>query len=102
MHMFVWPSPKAYSPDEPAMDVLGYILGTGNNSIIYKTFTKPERAFQAYSYNYSSELAGELAIAFIANPFLNMYQTLLHFIFINFSYLTYTFLYQFFTYKFFS
>jgi zinc protease len=69
MHMFVWPSPKAYSPDEPAMDVLGYILGTGNNSIIYKTFTKPERAFQAYSYNYSSELAGELAIAFIANPF---------------------------------
>ncbi len=69
MHMFVWPSPKAYSTDEPAMDVLGYILGTGNNSIIYKTFTKPERAFQASSYNYSSELAGELAIAFIANPF---------------------------------
>ncbi len=69
MHMFVWPTPKSYAADEPALDVLGYVLGTGNNSIIYKTFTKPEKAFQAYSYNYGSELAGEFAIAFIANPF---------------------------------
>ncbi len=69
MHMFVWPSPKSYHQDEAAMDILGYIMGTGNNSIIYKNFTKPERAFQAYSYHYGSELAGEFAIAFIANPF---------------------------------
>lgn len=69
MHQFVWPTPRTYSADEPALDVLGYILGTGNNSIMYKTFTKPERSFQAYSYNYSSELAGEFAIVFIANPF---------------------------------
>lgn len=70
MYAFTYPSVKSYHADEPALDVLGYILGNGNNSILYKNFIKPEpqKAIQAVSFNSSSELAGEFGVIFLAMP----------------------------------
>jgi zinc protease len=73
MFNFVWPTPKTLHQDEAALDILSYILGVGNNSILYQTFMKdigdkPQRAIQAASYNYGSELAGEFTINIVDNP----------------------------------
>lgn len=51
-----------YHPDEPAMDLLGLILGNGKNSLLYKHFEKNEFALGAGSFNTSDELAGEFGI----------------------------------------
>ncbi len=68
MYAFTYPSVKNYHSDEAALDVLGYILGNGTNSILYKNFVKPEKAFQAVSFNSGSELAGEFGVIFVAMP----------------------------------
>lgn len=51
-----------YHPDEPALDLLGIILGNGKNSLLYKHFEKNEFALGAGSFNSSEELAGEFGI----------------------------------------
>lgn len=70
MYAFTYPSVKQYHVDEAALDVLGYILGNGNNSILYKNFIKPEpqKAIQVFSFNSGSELAGEFGIILLAMP----------------------------------
>lgn len=66
---FVWPTPPAYHPDDAALDVLAYVLGTGKNSLIYKNFEKAEKAVSAGANNYSSELAGEFSVQLVSFPF---------------------------------
>ncbi len=68
MYAFTFPTVKNYHPDEAALDVLGFVLGNGNNSILYKNFVKPEKAFQAVSFNSGYELSGEFGVIFVAMP----------------------------------
>lgn len=68
MYAFTYPSVKQYHPDEAALDILGFVLGNGNNSILHKNFIKTEKAIQLASFNNGSELAGEFGIIFLAMP----------------------------------
>ncbi len=68
MYYFTYPAVRNYDKDEAALDVLGYVLGAGNNSILYKNFIKPEKAFVAQSFHNSTELAGEFTFVVIAMP----------------------------------
>ncbi|MCG9881750.1 MAG: insulinase family protein, partial [Bacteroidia bacterium] len=68
MYAFTYPSVKQYHQDEAALDLLGFVLGNGNNSILHKNFIKPEKAIQLASFNLGSELAGEFGIIFLAMP----------------------------------
>jgi len=66
----VFPSVPKFHRDEAALDLLGGIMGDGNNSIFYRNFVKSERAVQSLVYNNSSELAGEFTILVLAYPML--------------------------------
>ncbi|MGZ3882663.1 MAG: M16 family metallopeptidase [Bacteroidia bacterium] len=63
-----YPTVPQYHRDEPALDILGSMMGSGNNSIFYKNFVKSEVAVQAQVNHGSKELAGEFSIAIIAYP----------------------------------
>lgn len=68
---FTYPTVPAYHPDEAALDLLGAIMGQGNNSVFYKNFVKPEKALQAVTYHgviFGSELAGEFNIQVVSFP----------------------------------
>jgi zinc protease len=68
MYAFTYPSVKQYHPDEAALDILGFVLGNGSNSILHKNFIKPEKAVDLASFNMGSELAGEFGIIILAMP----------------------------------
>ena len=65
----VYPSVPSYHADEPALDILASILGSGNNSIFYKDLVKTEKALQVNAFNQTSELAGEFTIQYVSYPF---------------------------------
>ncbi len=68
---FTFPTVRAYHEDEAALDILGSVMGEGNNSIFYKNFVKTEKALQASSFHgvgYGSELAGEFNILVVSFP----------------------------------
>jgi len=66
--MRVYPTVPLYHRDEPALDVLAYLMGDGNNSIFYKNFVKSKTALQAIIQNPCSELAGEYMMFILAYP----------------------------------
>ncbi len=71
MLQFTYPTVPAYHPDEAALDILGSVLGEGNNSIFYKNFVKTEKALQAATFHgvgYGNELAGEFNIIVVSFP----------------------------------
>ena len=68
LYYIVYPTVKSYHADEPALDLLGTILGSGNNSIFYKNFIKSEKAYEASVFHSSSELAGEFTLAVLPLP----------------------------------
>lgn len=57
-----YPTVAKYNRDEPALDILGDMMGDGNNSIFYQKFVKPEKAVRANAYHYSQELSGVFEI----------------------------------------
>jgi zinc protease len=57
-----------YHVDEPALDVLSFILGNGNNAIFYKNFVKSEKAIQVFVNHPCTELAGEFNIGALSFP----------------------------------
>ncbi|MCU0423293.1 MAG: insulinase family protein [Bacteroidia bacterium] len=66
-----YPTVPAYHPDEAALDILGLIMGNGNNSIFYRNFIKNEKALQAgasHGVPYGNELAGEFSIYVLSFP----------------------------------
>lgn len=66
-----YPTVPAYHPDDAALDILGTVLGQGNNTILYKNFVKNEKAYQAFAYHgvgFGNELAGEFHIAVYSFP----------------------------------
>lgn len=68
---YTYPTVPAYHPDEAALDVLGAVLGNGNNSIFYKNFVKSEKALQVAVWHgvpFGNELAGEFNIIVLSFP----------------------------------
>jgi zinc protease len=68
LNLRVYPTVPQYHRDEPALDILGIMMGGGNNSIFYKKFVKTEIAGQAGVQHSSAELSGEFQIAVFAYP----------------------------------
>ena len=70
LNLRVYPTVPQYNRDEPALDLLGMMMGNGNNSIFYKTFVKakPEIAVDASVNHRSKELGGEFSIQIFAYP----------------------------------
>ncbi|MES2763010.1 MAG: pitrilysin family protein [Bacteroidota bacterium] len=70
LNLRVYPTVPQYNRDEPALDILGLMMGNGNNSIFYKNFvkSKPEIAVDASVNHRSKELGGEFSIQIFAYP----------------------------------
>ena len=68
LNLRVYPTVPLYHRDEAALNLLGIMMGGGNNSIFYKNFVKSKLAIQANVQHTSSELAGEFAVQIIAFP----------------------------------
>jgi len=59
-----------YHRDQAALDLLGDIMGSGNNSIFYKNFVKSKMAPTADVYHFGRELTGEFSVEIYAYPVL--------------------------------
>lgn len=68
LNLRVYPTVPQYHRDEAALDILGLMMGSGNNSIFYKNFVKDKLAVQANAYHNSDELSGEFTIQLFAYP----------------------------------
>lgn len=68
MLRMVFPTVPQYSKDEPALDCLAEILGQGNNSILYQTMVKTQKAVSAQMYNSTTELSGEFTVSVTPYP----------------------------------
>ena len=68
LNLRIYPTIPQYHRDEPALDILGIMMGGSNNSIFYKNFVKTEIAAQAGVNHGSSELSGEFSIQILAYP----------------------------------
>jgi len=68
LNLRVYPTVPQYHRDEAALDVLGIMMGSGNNSIFYKNFVKSDLASTAFAYHQGRELAGEFTIGIFAYP----------------------------------
>ncbi|PBQ34132.1 peptidase M16 [Sphingobacteriaceae bacterium] len=68
LNLRVFPTVPQYHRDEPALDLLGAMMGQGNNSIFYKNFVKNKLAVQASANHNSDELSGEFTIDIFAYP----------------------------------
>lgn len=58
-----YPSVEMFHEDVAALSCVASILGSGNNSLLYKNLVESKEAMFAYSYQWPSELAGEFTIA---------------------------------------
>ena len=68
LNLRVFPTVPQYHRDEAALDLLGTMMGQGNNSVFYKNFVKTKLAVQASADHRSDELSGEFQIAIFAYP----------------------------------
>lgn len=68
LNLRVYPTVPQYHRDEPALDLLGRMMGEGNNSLFYKNFVKEKIAVQAAANHSSDELSGEFQISIFAYP----------------------------------
>ena len=68
LNLRVFPTIPKYHRDEPALDILGLMMGNGNNSIFYKNFVKSKIAAQAGVSHSSDELSGEFTFQIFAFP----------------------------------
>lgn len=66
--LFTYPSVPRFHEDEPALDFLAQILGTGRSSYFYKKFVMPQKAIQASVFHPTSELAGEFTMFVLPFP----------------------------------
>ncbi len=66
---FVWHSVPAYAADEPALDILAYILSTGRTSRLQSNLIYgKEMAQQVGAFNGTNEIAGTFQIQATARP----------------------------------
>ncbi|MGD8426746.1 MAG: pitrilysin family protein [Balneolaceae bacterium] len=66
--LFTYPTVPRYHEDEPALDFLSQILGTGKSSYFYKKFVKTRKAIQASTFHPTEELAGEFTMFVLPYP----------------------------------
>jgi len=66
--LFTFPTVPQYHEDEPALDFLSQILGTGRSSYFYKKFVMTRKAIQASAFHPTSELAGEFTMFVLPFP----------------------------------
>lgn len=59
---FTFPTVPSYHADEPALDILVDIIGSGKSSIFYKNLVKTQKAQSAVAYHSTAELAGTVSI----------------------------------------
>ncbi len=64
-----WPTVPAFSDEQPALDILGAILGDGRSSRLYRSLVYERRsAREAQVYHHDQEIAGEFMVQATANP----------------------------------
>lgn len=63
-----FPTVPSNHPDEPALDLLAEIIGSGKNSILYKNLIKTQKSVQAEAHHPTSELAGEFNVQVLPYP----------------------------------
>ena len=68
LNLRVYPTVPKYHRDEAALDLLGSMIGSGNNSVFYKKFVKSKIAIQAAASHNSDELSGEFEVTVFAFP----------------------------------
>ncbi len=66
--LFTYPTVPQYHKDEPALDCLAEILGSGKSSYFYKKFVLTQKAIQASAFHPTSELAGEFTMFTLPFP----------------------------------
>ena len=66
--LFTYPTVPRYHKDEPALDCLAEILGTGSSSYFYQSFVKTQKAIQSSVFHNCSELAGEFTMFVLPFP----------------------------------
>ncbi len=69
----------AYHEDEAALDMLTYLMGSTQSSVLYKTFVDNELALQVQASNnplstINHELAGEISFTMVGYPWSDMYK----------------------------
>ncbi len=62
------PTVPRYHKDEAAVDCLSQILGGDNNSILYQSLVKTQKALNASAFNPTSELGGNIYFAITPKP----------------------------------
>lgn len=66
---FVWHGVRAYAPDEPALDILSFILSSGRTSRLQSNLVfGKEMAQQVFANNGTSEIGGTFQIQATARP----------------------------------
>lgn len=65
---FTWPTVPAGHEDEAALDILSSLLSDTKSSPLQQQFVKAGKAMNAYSYNYSRELAGFFNMTVLLMP----------------------------------
>lgn len=68
LNLRVFPTVPQYHRDEAPLDLLGAMMGSGNNSVFYKNFVKEKIAVQAGADHSSDELSGEFQVSVFAYP----------------------------------
>ena len=63
-----FPTVSVYHPDEAPLDVLMFVLGVGENSLLYKNMVKNQLAVQANANHGCEELACSFTIVALPNP----------------------------------
>ena len=65
----LWPTVPGFTADQPALDLIGSILGDGRSSRLYRSLVYDARsAREVRVYHHSQEIAGEFMVQVTANP----------------------------------
>ena len=65
----VWPTIPGFAADQPALDLIGAILGDGRSSRLYRSLVYDARsAREVRVYHHAQEIAGEFMVQATANP----------------------------------
>ena len=65
----LWPTVPGFTSDQPALDLIGSILGDGRSSRLYRSLVYDARsAREVRVYHHSQEIAGEFMVQLTANP----------------------------------
>ncbi len=68
LFQMVFPSMPRYDDEEYALDCFAEIFGSGQTSILYKNLVKTQKAVNAFAYNATYELSGEMTMGAICKP----------------------------------